>query len=41
MSLQSWEQVPMAMLTAAFDVSQDQPAKSFLVMTGSVSEDRR
>ena len=38
MSLQSWEEVLMVMLTVAFDVSQDQPLRKHLVMAGFVSE---
>jgi hypothetical protein len=34
----NWERALMAMLTTAFDISVDQPAKRFLVMAGFVSE---
>jgi hypothetical protein len=36
--LSRWEGVLMVMLTAAFDVSQDQPGRTFLAMAGFVSE---
>jgi hypothetical protein len=37
-SLQCWQEVLMVMLTCAFDVSQDQPLRKFLVMAGFVSD---
>ena len=38
LSLANWEGVPLTMLTTAFDVSEQQPERRYLVMAGFISE---